>query len=77
MDAPALGDVYLLCSDGLTGLLSTAQIAEVLLTERDLGRAARRLVQHANALGGDDNITVVLVRVAEPRVRSTPTARSN
>jgi protein phosphatase len=77
MDAPALGDIYLLCSDGLTGLLSTSQIAGILLTEADLGRAARRLVQHANELGGYDNITVVLVRVTEARVRSTRTARSN
>ena len=69
--------MYLLCSDGLTGLLSASQIAEILLTEGDLGRAARSLVQHANQLGGHDNITVVLVRVAEPRMRSTPTARSN
>jgi protein phosphatase len=77
MDAPALDDVYLLCSDGLTCLLSAAQIAGILLAERDLGAAARRLVQHANVLGGHDNITVVLVRVTEPRALSTRTARSN
>ncbi len=77
MDAPALGDIYLLCSDGLTGLVATPQIAEILLAERDLGRAARSLVQDANVLGGYDNITVVLVRVTEPSVRSLRTARSN
>jgi protein phosphatase len=77
MDAPTLGDVYLLCSDGLTGLVSPSEIAGILLMERDLGRAARGLVQRANELGGHDNITVVLVRVAKPRVGSSPTVRSN
>lgn len=77
MDAPALGDVYLLCSDGLTGLVSTPEIAGILLRERDLGRAARSLIQRANELGGHDNITVVLVRVAEPRVGATSTSISN
>jgi protein phosphatase len=77
MDAPVLGDVYLLCSDGLTGLVPTSEIAGILLQDRDLGRAARSLIQRANELGGHDNITVVLVRVAEARMGTTSTSRSN
>jgi PPM family protein phosphatase len=77
MDAPALGDVYLLCSDGLTGLVSTSEIAGILLLERDLGRAARSLIQRSNELGGHDNITVVLIRVAAPRVGATSISISN
>lgn len=76
-DTPELGDVYLLCSDGLTGLLSTAEIARILRTEPSLGPAARLLIGCANARGGYDNITVVLVRVAEPRRASTRAPRSN
>jgi protein phosphatase len=77
LDAPALGDIYLLCSDGLTGLVSTSEIAAILRLERELGRAARSLIQRANELGGHDNITVVLIRVAEPRVGATSTSISN
>lgn len=60
------GDTYLLCSDGLTEMLTDAEIGEVL--ERFHGRiedAAEGLVRKANERGGVDNISVVLVRVAE------------
>lgn len=77
LDAPELGDIYLLCSDGLTGLLAKQQIAGVLLTEPSLGRAARLLIKCANALGGHDNITVVLVRVADARTARRRSPRSN
>jgi serine/threonine protein phosphatase PrpC len=57
-------DIYLLCSDGLTGMLPDPAIAAVL---RDTGRGdlnatCRHLVQLANDRGGHDNITVVLSR---------------
>lgn len=58
------GDTLLLCSDGLTTVLDEARMAEVLATHRDLDHAARALVEAANARGGPDNITVVLVRRA-------------
>ncbi len=77
MDIPAPGDIYLLCSDGLTGLVAASEIAAILLMEPDLGRATRRLVMRANELGGHDNITAVLVRVAEPRVGSPTAPRAN
>ncbi|MCU0936647.1 MAG: type VI secretion system-associated protein TagF, partial [Gammaproteobacteria bacterium] len=57
------GDLYLLCSDGLTKELSEAEIATVL-TEPDLQRACDALVAGALARGGRDNVTVVLVRAA-------------
>lgn len=57
-------DVYLLCSDGLTDVLSDEQIAEVLRGDSaDLDAAARRLVDRANDGGGPDNVSVILVRV--------------
>jgi serine/threonine protein phosphatase PrpC len=57
------GDVYLLCSDGLWGLISAELIAGVLGRADDLERGAQQLIDLANSFGGNDNITAVLVRV--------------
>jgi protein phosphatase len=60
------GDVVLLCSDGLTDMLSEEDIAAALLEAgRDPEEAARKLVAEANARGGEDNITVVLFELVE------------
>jgi PPM family protein phosphatase len=59
------GDVILLCSDGLTTMLSEEQIAEALRSTPDLRRAVRRLIRAANDAGGRDNITVVAFRLEE------------
>jgi PPM family protein phosphatase len=56
------GDVVLLCCDGLSGMVPDARIAEILRAAHgDLKLAARTLVDAANAAGGVDNITCVLV----------------
>ncbi len=57
---PSPGDRLLLCSDGLTGMLRDAEIEEILRNTSCAERACRRLVTHANAAGGQDNITVVV-----------------
>lgn len=57
------GDVFLLCSDGLTDLVSDDHIAHVMRHSHRLGDVAGRLVDMANDAGGRDNITVVLIRV--------------
>jgi serine/threonine protein phosphatase PrpC len=58
------GDLYLLCSDGLSDLLTDADLQSALgAAEADLQGRARGLVSLANDAGGDDNISVVLVRV--------------
>ncbi|MFM7719014.1 MAG: Stp1/IreP family PP2C-type Ser/Thr phosphatase [Actinomycetota bacterium] len=60
------GDRYLLCSDGLTGMLEDGRIAEVLVeTAGDPQGAAARLVELANEAGGTDNVTVVVLDVAD------------
>ena len=60
------GDLFLLCSDGLTDMLSEDEIASALLeADRDPEAAAERLVAAANARGGEDNITVVLFELVE------------
>ncbi len=57
------GDRLLLCSDGLTGMLEDAMIAETLATYADPAAAARALVDAANDAGGHDNISVVIVDI--------------
>ncbi|APR76550.1 Protein serine/threonine phosphatase PrpC, regulation of stationary phase [Minicystis rosea] len=57
------GDVYLLCSDGLHGLVSDEELAEILEGTAVLTEACAALVDRANAAGGKDNITAVLVRI--------------
>ncbi len=59
------GDIFLLCSDGLTSMISEQLIAEVLAQSTSLPAAAQRLIDEANAAGGRDNITVVLFRAEE------------
>lgn len=56
------GDILLLCSDGLTGMVPESEITDVLLQGSDAQSAADRLVTSANEHGGDDNVTVILVR---------------
>jgi serine/threonine protein phosphatase PrpC len=62
------GDVFLLCSDGLTTMLSEDQIAEALRKTPNLRRAVRNMVRAANEAGGRDNITVVAFRLEEAGV---------
>jgi protein phosphatase len=62
-EKPQIGDTYMLCSDGLTGMIKDDQIQHILMTERDLDRAVDRLITAANEEGGVDNISVVLARV--------------
>ena len=64
------GDVVLLCSDGLTSMISEPLIAAVLAEQTDLERAGDRLIAEANEAGGRDNITVVLFRLEEVDVAS-------
>jgi protein phosphatase len=70
------GDVLVLCTDGLSGLVRTEEIAEVITQIPDLAAACRELVDRANEQGGTDNITVIAARfegeglsVAEPHDR--------
>jgi PPM family protein phosphatase len=59
------GDVYLLCSDGLTTMISDDQIREILVGSKSLRGAVNRLVDAANRGGGRDNITAVAFRLAD------------
>lgn len=60
VETPRQGDVYVLCSDGLTDMVSDADIARILAAGGGLDERARALVDAANEAGGRDNITVVV-----------------
>jgi serine/threonine protein phosphatase PrpC len=62
------GDVYLICSDGLTTMVKESRIAEVLAEWEGLEQVVDQLVADANAAGGRDNITIVAFRLAEAEV---------
>lgn len=57
------GDLFLLCSDGLSTMLDDLEIREIVLGSTTVEAAVDRLIARANAHGGDDNVTVVLARV--------------
>jgi serine/threonine protein phosphatase PrpC len=58
-----VGDVYLLCSDGLSGMVTDDDMLTTVVEAEELGAAADKLVEKANMNGGVDNITVMLARV--------------
>jgi PPM family protein phosphatase len=63
-----VGDVLMMCSDGLTEMVDDAQIASAIFASvPDVNRAAQRLVDLANASGGRDNVSVVVIRLAGRR----------
>lgn len=58
------GDVFLLCSDGLTGMVPEEEILRLVTEKEDLEEACQLLIEHANERGGYDNVTAVLVRTS-------------
>ena len=65
-DITKSGDIFLLCSDGLSGMLGDDAIEVILATPTDdLQDIADALVDAANAAGGLDNVTAVVVKVIE------------
>ena len=59
------GDLFLICSDGLTTMISDSDVASILRSAGSLDEAAEALVRAANQSGGKDNITVVLFRLSD------------
>ncbi len=56
------GDLFLLCSDGLSGMVTDPQIQEILAKTPDLNLACSQLIDLANANGGNDNVSCVIAR---------------
>jgi protein phosphatase len=72
------GDVYLICSDGLSDMVDGDVIESIMREYReDLDEAARRLIQAANRAGGDDNITAILFGLTDaPPLAAEPEERT-
>jgi protein phosphatase len=69
------GDIYLLCSDGLSGMVADGNLANILGSGEALDQIAQRLIDAANENGGRDNITAVLFKLeddgsADPRTQA-------
>lgn len=63
LDMPQTGDIYLMCSDGLSGPVTDPDLLRIVEENKnDLKTAASRLIARANENGGPDNITVCLIR---------------
>jgi protein phosphatase len=67
MESPLPGDIYLLCSDGLSRMIGDDEIQSTLESEKDLQVATKVLIEKANQKGGRDNITTILVRVDDAK----------
>ncbi len=63
------GDIYLMCSDGLSDMVTDESIAAILLGQGTLEQKAGRLIAAANEVGGQDNISVLLVHAQDDLVR--------
>ena len=57
------GDMFLLCSDGLTDMIDDDQIEEIIGSDADIDIKATELIEQSKKAGGDDNITVVIVSI--------------
>lgn len=69
---PRPGDIYLLCSDGLSKMLDDASIEALLAGSADPAVAVETLIRAANERGGKDNVTVIVVRVDDPATSDRP-----
>src|SRR5262249_54591294 len=64
-DDPRPGDVYCLCSDGLSGMVQDEEILKIVTSSADIREACSQLIARANEHGGEDNITAVLIKIEE------------
>ncbi len=72
------GDVFLLCSDGLTDMVDESEIFELVdANRRDIDAALKALVKAANRSGGEDNITVVAFEIADTALTHDGETREN
>jgi protein phosphatase len=64
-DDASVGDCYVLCSDGLSGMIEDSEILEIVAGAPNIEEACRKLIALANEHGGEDNITAVLVKIED------------
>jgi len=71
MESPLPGDIYLLCSDGMSRMVQNEQIQDTLEHVKNLEEANKVLIDKANQGGGRDNITAILVRVDDAKLSTS------
>jgi len=71
-DAAREDDIYVLCSDGLSGMISDDEILDVVTLHEDPEVACRALIAMANDHGGEDNITAVVIRLVDAEKEFVP-----
>ncbi len=64
-DDPQPGDIYILCSDGLSGMIEDSEIQNIIQKSANIGDACRELIAKANEHGGEDNITAVVIKIED------------
>ncbi len=69
------GDIYVMCSDGLSDMVRDEALADIMLSRATLEQKCTNLISAANANGGRDNISVLLVHAVEPTVRRSLLSR--
>lgn len=69
------GDVYVMCSDGLSDMVRDSAIADIVLSHATLEMKAKQLIHAANANGGRDNISAVMVQAVEPTTKRSLLSR--
>ena len=62
-DDPRPGDIYVLCSDGLSGMVTDEEILKIVNASSDIGEACTQLIARANEHGGEDNVTTVVIEI--------------
>ncbi|MBL8610454.1 MAG: Stp1/IreP family PP2C-type Ser/Thr phosphatase [Myxococcales bacterium] len=72
-DDPRIGDVYILCSDGLSGMVQDDDIRRIVAATDDIRETCNQLIAKANERGGEDNVTAVVIRIEASEADSTTT----
>ncbi len=68
------GDTYVLCSDGLSGMIQDDEIERIIGSSPDIRESCRKLIEIANDHGGEDNITAVLIRIEDENAQERAAA---
>lgn len=77
-DEAQAGDVYVLCSDGLSGMVTDEEILSIVQTAAPaaMQEAPRKLIERANERGGEDNVTAVVIAIEDDALESTGQAKA-
>jgi protein phosphatase len=72
------GDVYVLCSDGLSGMVTDEEILDIVQRAwpKNMHEAPKKLIERANERGGEDNVTAVVIAIEDDLLESTGPARA-